>query len=350
MGEDQNSNNQQQTDLPFSDMTRAVQITMVPYLYEKAYNEASGSEEEKRLEAKEELYTALRDTDSLYDAEVAIVNVDDTTAIILYEEDKHRATVTFDITQNMGDRYDNVVKCAPTEHALGGEVHGGFYEDLIEQQDDPNFPADNMVELIEGILHDSASKNDEKPLAVDFSGFCSGGAKSALAAGEMINNGLFDDPQNIQLENIYTFASVGYADKTSVGYTDKTFAENLEERVDQLGGKIWQVQRHGDNFSNLMTSKGPLLARPMDYEQAGTHVYLVPGKDSAEPQALINPTQEDIDNLPDAEVTGMDAHRPEPYERIIRKLDGATTAPENSYEDVCAVPDRSIQDNMLMGL
>ncbi len=371
VGEDQSSDIQQQTELPFpaSDMVRALQITMAPYLYENSYedascynqvetfNEAIGEsgrsviDYEKKgegtcnqirdKEAKEILHEALRKTDTLNDADAIVISVDDTAAVVFYEADTHTATITFATTQTLGDIYDNVVKSGPTEHALGGNVHRGFYEDLIEEGAEGARPANNMVELIEGLLHDRASRNDGQPLTVDFSGFCSAGGKTALAVGEMINNGLFDNSSNIQLGNIYTYASVGYA--------DQTFIDNLESNVEQLGGNLWHVELHGDNLSNLMSPEGPWIA-DRGYEQAGTHIYIVAGQDGDTPQFSINPTQAEMDQFPKAGLTGIDAHRPEPYERVLTALDDKTKELEDTVTDNYVVPDRSIPENMLLGL
>lgn len=244
------------------------------------------------------------------------ITVDATTAIVTYDPLNHRSTVSFDPTHSFGDRWDAFQR-GPEDHPLGGHVHGGAYEDMVSEQDHPDFPGDNMREVIEGILHDNAAHNPDRPLTVDFSGFSMGGAKSAMMAGELIGQGFFDDNENMQLGTIHTFGPPAYGD------TD--FTQALDQRVEELGGNMWMVQLHGDNMPDVLSPEGRGFAK-FKYDQAGEHVYVVPAHNGAEAQVLISPTDEEIDALPPAD-KDVDAHTSEAYQSTLNQLAGDPVAP-----------------------
>jgi hypothetical protein len=316
VGDIKDIDNQQQSDLPFSvliNMIHAVRITELPYIYEGAYEAGKGSEAEKSVEAKQALHDAIQKKLPHETVDATIIKRDNITAVVIYEPKEHLATVTIDPTQTAGDLWDNVAGYRPSEHSLGGEVHSGLYDGLVAQQNDPTLHGNNMIEIIEGVLHDYASREENKPLNVDFTGFCSGGVKSTVAAGEMIADGFFDDNPNIKLNNIYTFGAIGYA--------NPEFIDKLESNVDRLGGHIWQVQLHGDHMPDVLTPESDSYFTRYHYEQAGEHIYLVPEQNGQNSQVLINPDKATIDALPLAENDDdFSLHHPKPYERVLADL------------------------------
>lgn len=360
-----------------SGIRRAVQLTMVPYRYERAeaeascYNEIeveqdneSGSvalEYEKKYsdqscdkirgdEAKEELLSALKDTETLKDMDVRIVTAGNVSTVILYDRENHHATVAFDMTQTFGDIADSL-SSGGTEHSIGGTVHHGFYDPLVEETDRPedsidNDTPNNMVGSIQSRLIELSGENYNKDLTMDAIGFCSGGARGVMTVAEMDNNDFFENNPNIKLSNVYTIGAAGYG--------DQTFIDKANESAEQLGANIWHVQHHNDSLSNIMTPQGPWIADE-GYGQSGTHVYLVPEENGNELDVLVNPTRQEIETLHEPTSGGMAMHRPEIYEGTLRKLEAQelennVEAPEVSAEENYVIPDRNITDNMLLGL
>ncbi len=343
-------------------------LTMVPWLYGEAYSDAPCYKEIEYLDDRGEirerqdkisdgacyqikgqeafgiLRDALRETETLHDIDASVINFRNTTAILLYRPEQHTVMVAFNATQTFGDKIDGFFRFAPTDHALGGRVHRGFYRDFVKPLDGETLSAENLTALMEGVLHDYADRVEDRPLTVDFTGFCSGGAKAVLAAGEMIHNGFFETPDQIHLGDIYTFGSVGYA--------ESAFVQAIEDNIKRLDGNLWEVQLHGDSLSNLMTKEGWVVSRPMGYEQAGTHLYLVPDLDGNGVKMLINPDQDIIARLPDNDLDMAAAHRPEPYEAVLRALIGDTPTPEMKTEGkTYEIPQNClIREYMLEGL
>lgn len=284
----------------------AFTIARMAQAYDRTFNKT------KDHDAADEAVRESTDTPNL--SHYNFVTVDATTAIVAYDPLHHRATVSFDPTHSAGDRWDAFQR-GPEDHPLGGHVHGGVYEDMVSDQDHVDFPGDSMREVIEGILHDNAGKDETRPLTVDFSGFSMGGAKSAIMAGELIANGLFDH-ENMEMGDIHTFGPPAYAD------TD--FTDALEQKVNDLGGHIWMVQLHGDNMPDVLSPEGSGFSK-YKYDQAGEHVYLVPAHNGVEAQTLFSPSDEDIAALPSAD-EDVDAHSSEAYQGTLDQLAASESA------------------------
>lgn len=311
MGDRIENNTTDPSESSFSaqDALSAARLAALPNIYENTYYDGKD-----RGDAMEAVRQALPDNI----AGINVINIDNTTAIMAYNHDNNRVTIAFDPTHTGGDRWDNFRR-GHMEHALGGEVHKGLYQDIIEEQNDENFPGDNMTDVIGAVLHDYASKNPNADLSVDFTGFSSGGAQTAFAAGQMIAEGFFEDNPNIQLDNIYTFGSPAYG--------NQDFTQALENAASDLGADTWMIQIHGDNMPSVLSPDGSNMFTKFDYGHAGDHVYIINNTDGTDPSILINPAQETIDGLPDSDLSSKETHTMDSYIKTMEGMSQDTSSP-----------------------
>ena len=298
----------------------AARLAALPHIYEKTYYDGKD-----RGEAMESVRQALPENIE----GINVINIDNTTAIMAYNPDDNRVTIAFDPTHTGGDRWDNFRR-GHMDHALGGEVHKGLYQDIIEEQNAENFPGDNMTDVIGAVLHDYASRNPETPLSVDFTGFSSGGAQTAFAAGQMIAEGFFEDNPNIHLDNIYTFGSPAYG--------DQDFTNALENATAALGADTWMIQIHGDNMPSVLSPDGSNMFTKFDYGHAGDHIYIVNGQDGAAPDISINPSEETLETLAPSNMTSKETHTMDSYIKTMENLNQEPSSPALSPEEQSLSP------------
>lgn len=225
---------------------------------------------------------------------VAIVNKNHT-AIITYDPKDHNVTVCFDSFKPMhwfSDGLDLTEK-TPEEHSLGGQVPGQLYEKMLEKMKYPDLVtgAKTMVEAVEAHIHNFASRDYNSPLIVNYAGFSVGGV-IAVIAGENIKNGLYDDYSEIKIGSIYAFGSVGNG--------DEEYKEILEDKVETLGGHIWDICMHGDTGYWALTPDSdffPMFTKNI-FTHVGTPLYITFGDN---PSVMLNPTKEQISALGPAE-------------------------------------------------
>ncbi len=317
MGDEPQNNATKPSEVVFSaqQAESAVRLAALPNIYEKTYYDGKD-----RGEAMESVREALPENI----AGINVINIDNTTAIMAYNPDDNRVTIAFDPTHTGGDRWDNFRR-GHMDHALGGEVHKGLYQDIIEEQNAENFPGDNMTDVIGAVLHDYASRNPDTPLSVDFAGFSSGGAQTAFAAGQMIAEGFFEDNPNIKLDNIYTFGSPAYG--------DQEFTDTLENAASELGADTWMIQVHGDNMPSVLSPDGSNMFTKFDYGHAGDHIYIVNNNDGLPPNILINPSKETLENLPAADQSSKDTHTMDTYINTMESLNQSTESPAPSGQE-----------------
>lgn len=271
--------NDQGVDFDAQSAAYAARIAELPNIYEK---NLSGNDRQAAMQAMS--FAAPARISSFN-----VINVDNTTAVIAYNSSENRAYVSFDPTNGLGDRVDNLQR-GRKAHDLGGHVHRGMFNDIVENQSsNENFPGDNMTEVIGMVLHDYAAQSENGQLSVDFVGFSSGGAKGAMAAGQMISEGFFEENPNIQLDNVYTFGPPAYA--------DEEFTAALETKAAELGADVWMVQVHGDEMPAVLSENGPGMFTRFDYQQAGEHIYAIPSSSEGPARILVNPTPEQREAL-----------------------------------------------------
>lgn len=302
---DNNSTNMQAASFSAEHAESAARIASLANIYETAYYDGKD---------RTVAMSALNDAMPSDITHANVINIDNTTAIIAYNPSENRVSIAFDPTHTGGDRWDNFRR-GHKDHDLGGEVHKGLYQDIVEHQNDANFPGDTMTDVMAAILHDYASRNPDQPLSVDFVGFSSGGAQTSMAAGQMIAEGFFEDNPNIKLDNVFTFGPPAYG--------NQDFINALEGEASKLGADVWMVQVHGDNMPSVLSPDGSNMFTKFDYGHAGDHAYIVPGADGQQAQILINPSEETIDALPDAALSSKEAHTMDSY---INTLDGLNNA------------------------
>ncbi len=297
MGKPPENTTGENTTFSLEGANAAAHIAALPNIYEKSFKTDGG-----RAAALNAVSAAAPDGIS----QVNVINIDNTTAIMAFDPAENKAYIAFDPTHTFGDRWDNLQR-GHKEHDLGGEVHGGLYEDIIEDQTpNENFPGDSMTDVISMVLHDYAGNSPGQSLSVDFVGFSSGGVQTALAAGQMISEGFFDGNPNIKLNNIYTLGSPAYA--------DEEFTAALESAASKMDAGVWHVQVHGDNMpAVLSTSEGGNMFTRYDYSHAGDHVYIVPAAEEQERQILFNPSDETIKSLAEPPRSSKETHTMDTY-------------------------------------
>ncbi len=303
---DVSSNNRSNTELDFStkDALNAFQVARLPHLYEKSL----GDVDDRKIANQ-----VIKDNAPQGMSNYNIIQIDSTTAIIAYDPDEHKATVSFDPTYTIGDKWDNIQR-SEENHNLGGQVHGGIYDDLISEQDSPNFPGDSMSEVVQGILHDYASRNPDKSLDVNFSGFSKGGAQTALMAGELISDDFFDENENMNLGEIYTFGAPGYG--------DDEFVQSLNKSVQDLGGDMYEIKIHGDPTPDVLTPDGGNMFTRYNYGQAGDNIYIIPEHNGKAASFLINPTNEELSAINPANPS-IRVHTMDNYSDVLSKLNAS---------------------------
>lgn len=216
---------------------------------------------------------------------VRVVQFDNTTAIVAYNPEEHSVTVTFDPTSTRDnvslnrDELDNLAR-GHTNHSLGGEVHHGLYRDMVEESAQGN---DTMIDKISAIIHEHAYDQDT-PLKVNFTGFSKGGVQAALAAGEMMADGLFANDNHIELNNVLLFGTIAYG--------DEEYVQRFNEDAQKLGAKIWSVELQGDTMPTIMTPDGANYFTRYDYGTVGNLAYI-----TAEGDVTVNPDKNTLDNL-----------------------------------------------------
>lgn len=285
----------------------AAQIAALPNIYERSM----------RAEGDREIaLSAVSDAAPDGVSQVNVIDIGNTTVIMALNPDQGRAYIAFDPTHTLGDRWDNFRR-GHREHDLGGEVHGGLYDDIVEDQTtNENFPGESMTDVMGMVLHDYASKSPDQTLSVDFVGFSSGGMQTSMAAGQMMAEGFFNDYPNIRLGNIYTLGSPAYA--------DETFIQALETEAENLGASIYEVQIHGDQMSNVLSPDGGSRFSRYDYDHAGEHIYIVPASEGQNLQVLVNPSDEEIAALPEPAGTSKELHTIDSYKNILENRPPAT--------------------------
>ncbi len=277
----------------------ALEISKLPHEYEKAQKQGVQPAELK-AESTKNAPENVKDN-------IQIIQVGNTTCVIAYDEEKNSATVSFDPTFQKRDYVDNFFR-GHEDHSLGGEVHGGSYSDLIKDHDTPTLPGDNLSETIAGVLYDHSSKNDE-PLTVNFAGFSRGGGLAVLEAGELMANGVFDDPQIIKMGSVYTFGAM------AVG--NHEFIEKFNEKTQELGGKVFAIEVQGDKNPTVLTEDGSKFYTKYDYEQAGEPVFIKNGTQGGPATITVNPSEDELKQLRELPATTGSPHSFDSYSNAL---------------------------------
>lgn len=280
----------------------ALEIAKLPHEYEKAQKQGVQPSE---LKAE-----SIKNAPENVKANVQIIQVGNTTCVIAYDDKENTATVSFDPTFQKRDYIDNFFR-GHKDHSLGGEVHGGNYSDLIKNHQTPNLPGDYMSETIAGVLYDHSSKNDA-PLTVNFTGFSRGGGLAVLEAGQLIAQGVFDDPQSIKMGAVYTFGTM------AVG--DHAFIEKFNEKTQELGGKVFTIELQGDKNPTTLTENGSKFFTKYDYEQAGEPVFIKSGTHDAPATIIINPSEDELTKLRELPATTDRPHSFESYTDAVKSI------------------------------
>ncbi len=258
---------------------------------------------------------------------IKVVQFENTTAIVAYAPEDHSVTITFDPTSNRNnvllnsDKMDNLAR-GHTNHSLGGEVHKGLYRDMVQEG-----PQDNssMIDKISGIIHEHAYDQDT-PLKVNFTGFSKGGAQAALAAGEIIAEGLFTDDNHIELNNIILFGTIAYG--------DEEYVQRFNENTQELGAKVWSVELQGDTMPTIMTPDGSNYFTRYDYETVGNKAYI-----TAEGDVTVNPDKHTLDSLRSQPAPEEKIHTSDNYSKALN----AAAAPEPQPTEQPETPEISTQ-------
>ena len=264
------------------DAQAAIQIAALPQAYEREL-QRSGDHDAA-------LKTMLESAPRALQNDINLLRMDNTTAVAVYDSENRSLTITFDPTLDKGtvfnnaDKWDNFNR-GEEPHSLGGEVHGGLYDDLVKDADG-QLPGDNLVDVLTGIIHDCASR-DGSDLKVNFVGFSKGGAQTALAAGEVISTGLFDDNPNIKLNDLYTFGTPGYG--------NQDYIHTLNEKIGELGANAWSVELHGDAVPTVLTQDAGSYFTKYEYSQMGNHAYITANENGMD--VYLNPDHDKLTEL-----------------------------------------------------
>lgn len=250
-------------------------------------------------------------------SQVNVIDIGNTTVIMALNPDQGRAYIAFDPTHTLGDRWDNFRR-GPSEHELGGKVHGGLYNDIAsDQTPNENFPGESMSDVMGMVLHDYATKTPDRELSVDFVGFSSGGMQAAIAAGQLISEGFFEDNPEITLNNVYTLGAPAYA--------DENYITALESAAAEMGAGVWAVRIHGDEMPDVLsTAEGGNMFTRYGYDHAGEDVYITPPTEENSAQILINPTDAQIAELPEPARTSEETHTMDSYINTLENRPPAT--------------------------
>ncbi len=294
---------------PKDDATALLEIAALPEIYERALYKAGQTLGDRwawngqNTEANGSAFAQMKSAapDNVAD-NLKVVKFENTTAIIAYDPKSHNVTVTFDPTSDRDnvqfnqDEIDNFVM-SPTPHSLGGEVHSGLYSDLV--QVDPAREA-SLVDQIAGILHDYAYAQD-KPLSVDFTGFSKGGSQAALAAGELMAQGVFEQENNITLHQVVLYGTPAYG--------DCNYIDAFNQKAHALGADVWTVELHGDAVPTVLTPDGSNYFTQHDYGQVGERAYI-----SASGEIVVIENKDQLDALrseerPEDSMHGIDHYR-----------------------------------------
>ncbi len=283
----------------------ALQIAALPHEYEKAQKTKAPDTDLKQTiidaappEAKDNLQ---------------VIQVSNTTCVMAYNPQDHSVTVSFDPTLTKGDVWDNAWAMPSKKHSLGGDVHRGNYSDLVKDHNNESLPGDNMIDVVGGVLYNYENQQDT-PLTVNFTGFSKGGGQAIMAAGELISAGLFDDKENMKLGDVYTFGTLASV--------DEDYADTFNKRVHELGGHAYTVELQGDrNPKNLTDDAGYSWALPSTFTHVGDYVF-IPTDENASP--IINPSEEQLDELRDKPASMDHPHNIDSYKNSIDNLNAPT--------------------------
>jgi hypothetical protein len=287
------------------DAAKLIEIAKLPETYEAALQK-TGSHETALAAMQSSAPENLQNSINLF-------RVENTTAVMAYDAQTNSLTIAFDPTLSKGtvfnnaDKWDNFNR-GKEEHSLGGEVHGGLYSDLVKPHDG-SLPGDNMIDVINGVIYDYASRNDQD-LKVNFAGFSKGGAQAALAAGEVVSTGIFDDNPNIKLNNVYSFAPPGYG--------DQQYIDSFNERAEALGANAWTIELHGDILPTILTPNGGNYFTQYDYNQFGNRAYLTNTEHGIEINE--NPSPEELAALRAAPTDGNNYHNTKSYVDAVQSV------------------------------
>ncbi len=295
-----------------------LQIARLPEIYEKiTLDPSKKTEAELRKEAADAVL--LNAPSNISRDGIFILQRDNITAIVVHDPKTNAATITFDPTYTRGNYFNNPdIKdngdVKPSAHTLGGRVHGGFYDKLAENP----LSGKTLIERIEGVLHDLASRDPSKPLTVNFTGFSKGGAQAMLAAGEIIADGSFDKGNNIRLGNLYAFSPPGYA--------TPEYAQALDKKVKELGGKHWTIEIHGDTTPMLLTPDSTSYFTRHGFGHTGQRAYIMPSGTS-DPVIMLNPAPDLLKALRTQQGTAEERHTIDYQSGVISAL-AAKEAPQ----------------------
>ncbi|MBI1327812.1 MAG: hypothetical protein GC136_09245 [Alphaproteobacteria bacterium] len=191
---------------------------------------------------------------------VDIVRVQNSTAIILLDENTGEITVAFDGSDEAADRRDDM-RFWNHDHAIGGDVHSGMWHSVMRENGDGIFldqVRDRVTEIAE---------NYGRDVSLNITGFSRGGAMAHVAAGQWLAEGFPLREQglgvDIRLDNVYAFGSL------PVG--DRDFVRAYEGAAQNADVNIVSVNVAGDGITGIL---GPawrpltLLGAP-SYNQAG---------------------------------------------------------------------------------
>ncbi len=180
--------------------------------------------------------------------DIKVLESGDTLAVIACDPVNGNVFIAFDPTKEYTLEPFNL-KFWRNSHPLGGAAHHGYSADLEYKYaafgDEENGTKKSLVDSLEESILELAD-NITTAVTVTFSGFSKGGVQAVLASGQMLANGVFDDPDNIRLDSVYSFASPNYG-------THK-FVNKYDEVAEEKGVKVWNISISTDSLSRTFSS------------------------------------------------------------------------------------------------
>lgn len=287
-------------DFSIDEAKIALQISYLPHAYEVG-QKANASPVTLKQQLADTMHT---DKDN-----IQVLQVKNTTCVMVYNPKDNSLTLAFDPTFNKRDYMDNFFR-SPTDHPLGGEVHSGNFKNIIEDHGNPNLPQGNMVDMIKAVAHDYQSRSGA-PLTVNFTGFSQGGGQAVLVAGALMADDFFDS-DTMKLGKVYNFGAL------AVG--DEQFNKAFEDKAAQLGGRVYSIEIQGDKNNTVLTPDGGSLFTRYGYDQTGTSVFI--STNASAPAIVIDPSDTQLRALREIPAS-MD--RPHSYDGYKTALDQASS-------------------------
>ena len=278
-----------------------ITIAQMPERYERELHK-TGSHEY----ALKQLYD---NAPSKYENNVSLVRSNNTTCVIVFDEEKNELTFAFDPTLDKGtvfnnaDKWDNFNR-GKTDHTLGGQVHSGLYSDLVDYN--PDLASGNLAETINAVIYDHAYRGNTE-LKVNFTGFSKGGAQAALAVAEVAASEVFTLNDHIKLNDVISFAPPGYG--------TEEFANSFNDLANELDASVWTIELHGDAVPTVLTQDGANYFTKYDYTQFGNRAYIT--QNEQETSVAINPSHEELLKLRQQDQPETPSHRSDSYKNAI---------------------------------